>query len=181
MRRGRRSSAPPAATSERVASGMPSLAPLAATIRSQASAISSPPATANPSIAAISGLSAGFLAISAKPPAPAPGPSPGAHALRALPPPEPLPSPALAPPPGPLAGRERLQVHARAEALALAGDHPDAELVGGVELVQRGSHRLGHRQVDRVPGVGAVQGDQQDAVSALGEQWLLVHEAGPYN
>ena len=133
---------------------MPSLAPLAATIRSQASAISSPPATAKPSIAAISGFSAGFWTIPAKPRSRGP---------RAL------------------AGGERLQVHPRAEALALACDHAEAELVVGVELVERGGHRLGHRQVDGVSGVGPVQGDQQDAVAALGEQWLLVHGAGPYN
>ena len=133
---------------------MPSLAPLAATIRSQARAISRPPATAKPSIAAISGFAAGFWTM------------PGESAV---------------PRPWTLARRERLQVHAGAEALALAGDHADAEPVVRVELIERGRHRLGHRQVDGVSGVGAVQGDQQDAVPSLGEQWLLVHGPGPYN
>ena len=72
----------------RLTSGMPSCASLAATIRSQASAISKPPATAKPSIAAISGLRGGRWAIPAKP---------------------------RSPTYGPLAGDERLQVHARAE------------------------------------------------------------------
>src|ERR1700730_11013124 len=85
MRRGRRSSAPPAATSERVASGMPSLAPLAATIRSQASAISSPPATAKPSIAAIRGLREARWAIPAKPRSPNQGDSPLTKAPRSIP------------------------------------------------------------------------------------------------
>ena len=80
-----------------------------------------------------------------------------------------------------LARRERLQVHPGAEALALAGDHADAEPVVAVELVERGGHRLGHRQVDGVARVGAVQGDQEDAVASLGEQWLIVHGPGPYN
>ena len=41
--------------------------------------------------------------------------------------------------------------------------------------------RLGHRQVDGVPRLGAVQGDQEHAVAALGKQRLLVHGSGPYN
>src|SRR5207237_1443853 len=84
MRRGRRSSAPPAATSERLTSGMPSLAPRAATIRSQASAISKPPATAKPSIAAISGLGDARGAARPEPPSAAPRRRPAPHASRAL-------------------------------------------------------------------------------------------------
>src|SRR4051794_1345291 len=83
--------------------------------------------------------------------------------------------------PWPLAGGERLQVHAGAEALALAGDDADAELVGRVELVECGGHRLGHREIDGVPRVGSVQHDQQDSVAAFGQKWLLVHGAGAYN
>src|SRR5204863_412751 len=85
MRRGRRSSAPPAATSERLASGMPILAPLAATIRSQARAISIPPATAKPSTAAISGLRDARWALPAKPRAPNQGDSPLTNAPRSMP------------------------------------------------------------------------------------------------
>ena len=47
--------------------GMPSLAPRAATSRSQASAISSPPATANPSMAAMTGLRGGCWTMPANP------------------------------------------------------------------------------------------------------------------
>src|SRR3954447_1381655 len=83
--------------------------------------------------------------------------------------------------PGPLAGGERLQVHAGAEALALAGDDADAELVGRVELVESVGHSLGHREIDGVPRIRPVEGDQQDTVASLGEQGLLVHRAGPYN
>ncbi len=45
--------------------------------------------------------------------------------------------------PGPLAGDERLQIHAGAEALAGAGEHPDAERVLAVELVERGGDAFG--------------------------------------
>src|SRR6516165_4831383 len=97
MRRGRRSSAPPAATSERLASGIPSFAPFAATIRSQERAISIPPATANPSIAAISGLRAARWAIPAKPRSPNHGDSPLTNAPRSMPalknPPAPVTTP----------------------------------------------------------------------------------------
>ena len=96
--RGSRSRPPPAATSERLTSGMPSFAPSAATIRSQASAISSPPATAKPSIAAISGLSEPRSVIPRK---------------------------AAPLDPRHLAGGKRLEVHAGAEETAGAGDDPD--------------------------------------------------------
>ena len=69
-RRGSRRSAPAAATRERLTSGTPSRAPRAATIRSQASAISQPPATAKPSIAAISGFWGGRCTIPANPRSP---------------------------------------------------------------------------------------------------------------
>src|ERR1700758_5560173 len=95
---------------------MPSLAPLAATIRSHASAISRPPATAKPSIAAISGLREARCAMPAKPRAP----------------------------------DERAQVHAGAEEASPSCEHPDRELVVGVELVQRAAHALRQRGVDRV-------------------------------
>ncbi len=65
--RGSRIRAPPAATSERLTSGTPRRAPREATIKSQASATSSPPATAKPSTAAISGFSAGRSTIPANP------------------------------------------------------------------------------------------------------------------
>src|SRR4051794_26647649 len=97
MRCGRRESAPPAATSERLTSGMPSLAPRAATIRSQASAISSPPATAKPSIAAIRGLREARWTIPAKPRSPTHGRSPVTNALRSMPAENPLPAPVSTP------------------------------------------------------------------------------------
>ena len=56
MRWGRRSKPPPAAKRPTLASGRPSRAPWAATIRSQARASSRPPANAYPSTAAMSGL-----------------------------------------------------------------------------------------------------------------------------
>jgi len=44
---------------------------------------------------------------------------------------------------GALAGDERLQVHSRGEPLAGAGEDADAELVVGVELVERRRDSLG--------------------------------------
>ncbi len=88
------SSAPPAATSERLASGIPIFAPFAATIRSHASAISIPPATAKPSIAAISGLRDARWAMPAKPRSPNHGDSPLTNAPRSI--------PALKKPPAPV-------------------------------------------------------------------------------
>ena len=49
-----------------------------------------------------------------------------------------------------LAGHEGLEVHARAEARAGAGDDADREVAVGVELVERRRHPFGQRQVDRV-------------------------------
>jgi len=67
MRFGSRISAPAAATSPRLTSGIPTLASRAAAIRSQASATSKPPATAKPSIAAMIGFSGGRWAMPANP------------------------------------------------------------------------------------------------------------------
>src|SRR5919199_1555915 len=74
MRRGRRSSAPAAATSERLTSGIPRRAPRAGTMRAQARAISKPPAMAKPSIAAVSGFRAARRVV------PAGSPRSGLHA-----------------------------------------------------------------------------------------------------
>src|SRR3954452_8086631 len=76
---------------------MPSLAPRAATIRSQASTISSPPATAKPSIAAIRGLREARWTIPAKPRSPTHGRSPVTNALRSIPAENPLPAPVSTP------------------------------------------------------------------------------------
>ena len=141
-RRGRRSSAPPAATSERLTSGMPSFAPAAATIRSQASATSRPPATAKPSIAAMIGLRGGCWTIPAKPRSACHGRSPAANAPRSIPEQKPLPAP---------------------------GEHGDREAVVVVERVERGGDAVRERAVDRVALVRAVERDQQDVVAALGE------------
>src|SRR3954471_20949904 len=97
IRCGRRSSAPPAATSERLTSGMPNFAPEAATIRSHASAISKPPATAKPSTAAISGLRDARWTMPAKPRSPTHGRSPVTNALRSMAAENPLPAPVRMP------------------------------------------------------------------------------------
>ena len=117
-------------------------------MRSQASATSSPPATAKPSIAAMSGLRDGALD------------DPGEAAVAD---------------PRALAGDEGLEVHAGAEARAGAGDDADREVAVGVELVERRRHALGQRQVDRVARLGAVERDEQHAVAALGEDGLVGH------
>src|SRR5690606_34460701 len=93
MRNARRSSPPPAAISERLTSGRPSLASDAATMRSHASAISRPPATAKPSMAAMSGLRGGLVANPPKPRSPTTGASPCRNPLRSIPALKPGPSP----------------------------------------------------------------------------------------
>src|SRR3954451_6894760 len=118
MRRGSRSSAPAAATSERLTSGMPRRAPRAATIRSHASAISSPPATAKPSIAAISGFRGGPSAIPAKPRPSTCGLSPATNALRSMPAEKPLPAPVRIPTRRPSSASRRSSAAARPAASA---------------------------------------------------------------
>src|SRR4051794_4112389 len=76
---------------------MPSRASRPATIRSQASAISRPPAIANPSTAAISGLRAERCTMPAKPRSATHGRSPVTNALRSMPALKPLPAPVRTP------------------------------------------------------------------------------------
>src|SRR5215210_8017602 len=76
---------------------MPSLAPRAATMRSQASATSSPPATAKPSIAAMSGLRGGPWTMPAKPRPSTCGLSPWTKAFRSIPAQKPFPAPVRIP------------------------------------------------------------------------------------
>ena len=64
-------------------------------------------------------------------------------------------------------------------ALARAGEDADRQLVVGVELVERRGDPLGDRAVDRVARVGPVEGDEQDAVAALGEDSLVGHAREP--
>ncbi len=65
---------------------------------------------------------------------------------------------------------ERLQVHARAEVAACAGDdgHPDRGV--GVDLDPGVVHPSQHLQAEGVALLGAVQGDHRDRAAALEEQ-----------
>ena len=99
MRCGKRSKPPEPAIKPRLTSGKPNCALSAATIRSQASAISKPPAKAKPSTAAITGFLGG---VSMMPPRPRPGSSmrsPFTNALRSMPeqkcPPSPVKMPTV--------------------------------------------------------------------------------------
>src|SRR5215218_6814355 len=76
---------------------MPKRASRAATIRSQASAISNPPATAKPSTAAISGLRGGPWTMPAKPRRSTNALSPATNAFRSMPAEKPLPAPVRMP------------------------------------------------------------------------------------
>ena len=80
-----RNNPPPFAVSPRLTSGRPNVALSAATIRSQASAISNPPPRANPSTAAMTGLTGGRATIPAKPRPGTVGISPRANPLRSMP------------------------------------------------------------------------------------------------
>ena len=104
-----------------------------------------PPATAKPSIAAISGLRAARCAMPAKPRSPN-------H--------------------GGLALDERAEVHARGEEAAGAGEHADGQAVVAVELIERAGDALGERGVDGVAHLGPVERDQQDVAASLGEDGL---------
>ena len=110
MRRGRRSSAPPAATIERLASGIPIFAPLAATIRSQDERDLQAPRDGEALDRRDQRLARGALGD---------------------------PAEAAVAEPRRLALDERAEVHAGAEVAAGAGEHADRQLVVGVELVQR--------------------------------------------
>ena len=48
-------------------------------------------------------------------------------------------------------------------------EHAERQLRVAVQLIEGGGHALRHRGVDRVALVGTVQGDDQNAVPALGE------------
>ena len=74
-----------------------------------------------------------------------------------------------------LAGHERLEVHPGAEAGAGAGDDAHRQVAVGVELVERLRHPFGHREVDRIARLRAVERDEQHAVAALGEDGLVGH------
>ena len=105
-----------------------------------------PPATAKPSIAAISGLTRRALGDARE---------------------------AAVPEPGRLALHERAEVHARAEEAARAGEHADRQAVVAVELVERAGDALGERGVDGVSHLGPVERDQQDVAPPLGEDGLV--------
>ena len=79
---------------------------------------------------------------------------------------------------GPLAGEERLEVHAGAERAAGAGDDPGDQRAVVVEAVHRLADRHGGLGVDRVPGLGPVDGDDQDALDDVGED-RVAHGRGP--
>ena len=78
----------------------------------------------------------------------------------------------------PLAPGRRLQVRAGGEVAAGAGDHPDEQVVLGVEPVHRRLHRLGAGAVEGVARLGPVDGDDQHVAAALGEDPLLSLMAG---
>ena len=116
---------------------MPNLAFVEATIRSHDRTISHPPARAAPSTAAMIGLVRSRLAMPAKPPL-------GVCRLAGL------------------AGGDRLEVGAGGEDRALAGENADPDLVVGLELVDGRLDALGDVAVDRVAGLGPVDGDEGD-------------------
>ena len=65
---------------------------------------------------------------------------------------------------GPLAAHERLEVHARAERAVRAGQDPDPQVRILVEAVHRLRDELGEPDVHGVARLGAVEGDEQDAI-----------------
>jgi len=63
---------------------------------------------------------------------------------------------------------EGLEVGAAAEVLARTGEDRDRERRVAVELPEGGGERRGGGGIDRVPALGSVEGDDEDAVPLLG-------------
>src|SRR5207248_1500732 len=70
---------------------------------------------------------------------------------------------------------ERLEVHARREVAAGAGDDAYAQVVLGVEAVERLGHAVRDVAVDGVARIRPVDGDHEDAVAILGQDCLVAH------
>ena len=111
------------------------------------SATSRPPATAKPSIAAISGLTDARRTMPAKPRSPTQGRSPVTNAFRSMPAQKPLPAPVSTP--------------------TLSPSSPSSS-------IERRGDALGQRQVDGVARVGAVERDQQHALASLGQDDVML-------
>ena len=76
------------------------------------------------------------------------------------------------------AAQEALEVHPRTEGAARAGEHRHAQVVFGVEPVERGGNAFRRRLVHRVFRFGAVDGDDEHAVLHLGQKFLA-HSVSP--
>ena len=79
-----------------------------------------------------------------------------------------------------LAAEERLEVHAGGEEAARAGEDAGPQLVGRVELVDRGGDAAGDRRVEGVARLRPVDGDDLHGAAAL-DQYLVGHvsSSGP--
>ena len=148
--RGSRSKAPPAATSERLTSGIPRRAPASRDDQIARQRDLQPARHRKPLDRGDQGLARGTLGDARK-----------ASVARV----------------GPLARDERLEVHAGAEALAGAGEHADGQPRVVVELVERVGDSLRDGCVDRVALIGAVDRDQEDPVPTLGQDGFVVAHA----
>jgi len=69
-------------------------------------------------------------------------------------------------------GQEALQVHASAEVAARSGQDQDAHFTAGVQLIDRSGHAAGDRAVHGVARLRPVDGDDGNAVTDLGQDWL---------
>jgi bifunctional DNase/RNase len=67
-----------------------------------------------------------------------------------------------------ISGKEALQVHAGAERAASAGQDQYPHVIPAVQVVDGGRDTPGYRAVNRVPGLGPVDGDDGDTVAYLG-------------
>ena len=77
-----------------------------------------------------------------------------------------------------LAAQEALEVHARTEGAARAGQDRNAQIVFGIEPVERGGDAFRAGLVHRVLRVGAVDGDDENAVLHLGQN-IVAHVSLP--
>lgn len=79
---------------------------------------------------------------------------------------------------GVVAGQEALEVHPGAERPARAGEDADGQVLAGVELVDGRRDPLRHLAVDRVAGLGAIDGDDEDCAVFFGKHRVVAGGVG---
>ena len=77
-------------------------------------------------------------------------------------------------------GAHGLDVAAGAKVTAGAGQDHDTRQRVGLDLVERGEQLAAHDQIERVAGLGAIEGDRSDGAVAFDVQRLVTHGMAPF-